>query len=131
MGLREKLAEHHELFEAVLAVATCCDSLGFLDLLWPPLDHRAFRDRLIANREPGVCFETPSRIVVIEEHSAELRFYAGPWGPAINAHAYENEVGVFHSVADALRYAEAFLVLQVRPDQISVRRNVRAQRTVA
>jgi hypothetical protein len=122
MGLRERLAEDRRPFDAVLAVATCRDSLGFGDLLRPPLDFDAFRDRLIANRDPGVIFETANRVFVAEEHSGELRFYAGGWGGEVYDQPYE--LGVFRSAGDAIRYAEAFLVSRLHPEQIAVRRGI-------
>ena len=68
VGLRDRLAEDSQPFDAVLGVAACRDSLGFADLLWAPLDFDAFRGRLIAGRDPGAMFETASRVVVVEEH---------------------------------------------------------------
>src|SRR6478736_194471 len=79
MGLREGLAEYQQLFHAIVAVASCRDSLGFADLCWPPFDWEAELQRLIEGREPGVIFETATRVVVIEEHAGELRYYAGGW----------------------------------------------------
>src|SRR5947209_17803838 len=79
MGLREQLAEHQPPFQATVAVATCRDSLLFADLCWPPFDLEAELQRLIEGQNPGVMFESPSRVVVIEEHSGELRYYAGGW----------------------------------------------------
>jgi hypothetical protein len=122
MELRERLAQHCQPFEAVLAVASCRDSLGFADLLWPPLDFDAFRDRLIANRDPGVIFETATRVVVVEEHGGELRFYAGGWGSAV--YDEPNELGMFRSPGGVIWYAEAFLVRQLHPQQIAVRRGI-------
>ena len=64
-------------------------------LLGAPLDFDAFRDRLIANRDPGLIFEAPNRVLVVEEHSGELRFYAGGWGaePGAPAPARHSTVG--------------------------------------
>src|SRR4051794_19886690 len=98
MGLREQLAEQCEPFEAVLAVATCSDSLGFADLIWSSEGGRALMDRINAHRDPGVIFETGSRVVVVEEHCGELRFYAGGWGSQVYDQPYE--LGVFGSAGD-------------------------------
>jgi hypothetical protein len=122
MGLRERLAEHRQPFEAVLAVATCRPSLGFGDLLWTPLDCDAFLRRLIDGRDPGVIFETASRVVAIEEHSGELRFYAGGWGAEV--YDQPHELGIFRSAEDAIRYTEAFLVRQLHPERIAVWRGL-------
>jgi hypothetical protein len=122
MGLRERLAEHHRPFEAVLAVSTCRDSLGFVDLLWQPLDFDALLSRLTTNRDPGVMFEAVTRVVVVEEHSGELRFYAGGWGAEV--YDQPNELGVFRLAGDAIRYAEAFLVARLHPERIAVRRGI-------
>src|SRR5262245_59042385 len=117
MGLRERLAEDRRPFDAVWAVATCRDSLGFADLLWTPLDFDAFRDRLISNRDPGVIFETSNRVFVVEEYSRELRFYAAGWGGEVYDQPHES--GVLRSPGDAIQYAEAFLVWQFHPERIA------------
>jgi hypothetical protein len=122
MGLRERLAENRQPFAAVSAVATCRDSLGFGDLLWTPKDFDAYKDRLIAHRDPGVMFETVSRVVVVEEWGGELRFYAGGWGSEV--YDQPHELGMFRSAEDAIRYAEAFLAQRLHPEQIDVRRGV-------
>lgn len=59
---------------------------------------------------------------MVEEWGGELRFYAGGWG----AEAYDqpHELVVFRSADDAIRYAEAFLVQRVHPEQITVRRGI-------
>src|SRR4051794_18521313 len=79
MALREQLAVFRDRLDAVCAVATCRDSLGFADLCWPPFNSEAELQRMIDKRNPGVIFESVSRVVVIEEHSEELRYYAGGW----------------------------------------------------
>lgn len=117
MGLRERLVEYEQPFHATIAVATCRDSLGFGDLCWPPFDPKAELQRLIEGRDPGVMFETASRLVVIEEHSGELRYYAGGWRShesrihleqdRIEAEGYE--MGVFPTPQDAVLFAERFL----------------------
>src|SRR5262245_29891683 len=122
MGLRERLAEHRQPFEAVLAVATCRDSLFFADLCWAPFDTEAELRRGIENRDPGVMFDTASRGFVVEEHSGEMRFYAGGWGKEIDDHPCE--LGIVRSEEDEMKYAEAFLVHRLHPEQIPVRRGI-------
>jgi hypothetical protein len=132
MGLREHLAAHSELFEAVLAVATCRDSLGFGDLWFPPFDFDAELRRLVENRDPGVRFETASRIVVIEEYGGELRYYAGGWCPDQNRiyleqdriEAEGSELGVFDSARAAIAFVEQYLVQERTFQGIPVPRQV-------
>jgi hypothetical protein len=117
MGLREQMAESRQPFDAILGVATCRDSALFADLCWPPFDPEIELPRLIAGRDPGVIFETATRVVVVEEHSGELRYYAGGWRSheshihleqdRIEAEGYE--MGVFPSPRDAVFFAERFL----------------------
>src|SRR2546421_5950931 len=117
VGFRERLAEDKPAFDAIVAIATCRDSLFFADLCWPPFDSEAERQRLIEGRDPGVIFETATRVVVMEEHSGELRYYAGGWRShesrihleqdRIWAEGYE--MGVFPSPQDAVLFAERFL----------------------
>jgi hypothetical protein len=117
VGLRERLAEDKEAFDAIVAVATCRDSLFFADLCWPPVDAEAEHQRAVEGRDPGAIFETATRVVVIEEHSGELRYYAGGWRShesrihleqdRIWAEGYE--MGVLPSPREAVRFAEWFL----------------------
>src|SRR5690242_10545129 len=108
MGLRERLAGCQDAFNAVVGVATYRDSLFFGDLCWPPFDWDAELARMVEGRDPGVIFETASRVVVIEQHGGELRYYAGGWAShesrlhleqdRIAAEGYE--LGVFPSPRD-------------------------------
>ena len=117
MGLREQLAEDKQAFDTILTVATCRDSLFFADLCWPPFDSEVELQRLVKGRDPGVIFETSTRVVVIEEHSGELRYYAGGWRShesrihleqdRIWAEGYE--LGVLLSPREAVGFAERFL----------------------
>ena len=76
--------------------------------------------RLIEDRDPGIIFETTSRVVVIEEHSGELRYFAGGWRSHESRIHLEqdriwaegSELGVFPSDQDAVRFAERFLARQ-------------------
>jgi hypothetical protein len=117
MYLCERLAAYQEPFYAIVAVATCRDSLLFADLCWPPFDCEAELRRLVEGHDPGVMFETVSRVVVIEEHGGELRYYAGGWPShesrihleqdRIEAEGFE--MGVFPSARDAVHFAERYL----------------------
>jgi hypothetical protein len=117
VGLRQQLAEDKPTFDAIVAVATCRDSLFFADLCWPPFDSEAERQRFLEGRDPGVIFETATRVVVIEEHNGELRYYAGGWRShesrihleqdRIWAEGYE--MGVLPSPREAMCFAERFL----------------------
>jgi hypothetical protein len=133
MGLRERLAEYEQAFRATVAVAMCRDSLGFADLCWPPFDPQVELQRLIENRDPGVIFETTMRVVVIEEHGGELRYYAGGWRShesrmhleqdRICAEGYE--LGVFPAPEDGILFAEAFLARELALQDIETPRLVR------
>ncbi len=133
MQLRDRLAEHRQLFEAVLAVAHCRESLGFGDLWFPPFDFEAARQRLSANRDPGVMFETDSRVVVIEDYGGELRYYAGGWCrdegrlylEQDRIAAEGSEFGVLESVRAAIEFAEQYLVEQRAFSAITAARQVR------
>src|SRR5438874_8196055 len=128
MGLRDRLAEYQPPFHAIVAVASCRDSLCFADLYWPPFDWEAELQREIAGRDPGVIFETATRVVVVEEHSGELRYYAGGWRShesrihleqdRIWAEGYE--MGVFQSPQDAVLFAECFLAQEHALQDIEV-----------
>jgi hypothetical protein len=117
VGLRERLAENKKAFDAILGVATCRDSLFFADLCWPPFDSEAELQRLVEGRDSGVIFETATRVLVIEEHNGELRYYAGGWpSHASRIHLEEDriwadgyEMGVFPSPHDGILFAERFL----------------------
>jgi hypothetical protein len=131
MGLRERLAEYEQPFRATVAVATCRDSLGFADLYWSGFDEAEWQ-RLIEGRDPGVMFETASRVVVIEEHGGALRYYAGGWPShqsrihaeqdRIEAEGYEP--GVFPSPRNAVLFAEKFLARQQALQDIETPRRV-------
>lgn len=120
VGLRERLAEDKSPFDSILAVASCRDSILFLDLCWPPFDSEAERQRLIEWRDPGVIFETPTRVVVIEEIGGELRYYAGGWrSDESRIHLEQDriwaegfEMGVLPSPGEAVRFAERYLTRQ-------------------
>jgi hypothetical protein len=122
MGLREQLAEHRESFDAILAVASCRESLGFADLMWGPFDIETELRRMVDGRDPGVLFESINRVFVVEQHLSELRFYAGGWN--MQQYNHQCELGVFQTVSDAVRYAEALLVHGQHPRLIPVPRSL-------
>lgn len=132
MSLREQIAEDKRAFDAVLAVATCRDSLLFADLCWTPFDLQFELRRAAEGSDPGVIFETPTRVVVIEDHSGELRYYAGGWCShqdrihleqhRISAEGYE--LGVFPSPREAVLFAERFLSRQQPLQAIETPRRV-------
>ncbi|MCE9544833.1 MAG: hypothetical protein K8T25_04850 [Planctomycetia bacterium] len=136
MSLRAQLMECRESFKAVAAIATCRDSLLFADLCWPPFDSEAELQRAIEKRDPGVIFETASRVVVIEEHNLELRYYAGGWRSHDSRihleqdriHSEGYEMGAFSTVRDAILFAECFLVHNEAVQDIEAARHVRHRR---
>ena len=136
MSLRDQLSEHEQAFNAILAVATWRDSLFFADLCWPPFDPDVTARRVAENRDPGIMFETPTRVVVIEEHGGELRYYAGGWCSPENRHSEEEErilaegceMGVFPSPREAVLFVEGFLAQQLDLQDIVVPRSLRHRR---
>src|SRR6476661_7550950 len=105
MKLLDRLIVNKPLLDLLLTSTDYRESLGFGDLLWSEANPIS---RLLAWSDPGVCFQTPERLVVVEEWEGELRFYAG--GSGTQVYNQPNELGVFHSAEDILTYAEAFLI---------------------
>jgi hypothetical protein len=136
MPLREQFAQYEKHFLAISAVTRCRDSLGFLDLCWPPFDVEAEMQRSIEGRDPGVIFETLTRVVVIEEHSGELRYYAGGWclnqsrsyleQDRIEAEGFE--MGGFESPREAVVFVERFLAREEAFQDIDTPRAVHCAR---
>jgi len=99
--------------DRIAEVATRRQCACFGDLLWSPFtaDPSAFLDN------PGVMFESSRRVVVFQEISGELRYYAGGWCPDQNRLHLEqdrvwaegSESGVFATVTDALAFTEQYL----------------------
>ncbi len=133
MGLRHELARYRHHFDEVVAVAACRDSLWFCDLCWPPFDFEAEQRRLIEQRDPGVIFETARRVVVIEEHNEELRYYAGGWCPdqdriyleAARIEAEGYELGVLRTLKGAVLFTKSYLARERPLQEIQVPREVR------
>jgi hypothetical protein len=125
-------AADKQAFDALLAVATCRDSLCFADLCWLPFDSQAELQRLVEWRDPGVHFETAARMVVIEEHSGELRYSAGGWRSHESRIPLEqeriwaegHEMGVFPSPGEAVLFAERFLAREQAIQEIDTPRLV-------
>ena len=79
-----------------------------------------------------MIFETNSRVVVIEEHGGELRYYAGGWcsdqnfiyqeQDRIEAEGYE--MGVFRTPRDAILFAERYLAGKQALQDIEAAREV-------
>ena len=132
MGLSERLAEDKQAFDRIAAVATCRESLLFIDLCWPPFDSEAELRRAFEWRDPGVILETATRVVVIEEHSGELRYFAGGWRShesrihleqdRIWAEGYES--GVLPSPREATLFAARFLAQEEALQEIDTPRLV-------
>ena len=112
MGLGAEVDRESDAVREVTAVARRTPCPVFLDLLWPPAPAA-----LHARGDPGVLFETASRVVVFQRIGGELRYYAGGWCPdparvppgQKQAEAEGGESGVFGSVPDALAFAEQYL----------------------
>lgn len=135
MSWREQLSEDQQALAAILRIATCRDSLLFADLCWPPFDLEAELERLVERRDPGIIFETSTRVFVVEEHSGELRYYAGGW-PSHESRIYFEwaegcELGLFSWARDAVKFAERFLVQQHALQQIDTHRLIRHRQETA
>ena len=136
-GLLDRFAEEHpQSLQALQAVAASSDSLGFADLVWPPYDHDDEDARLVEGRDLGVMFESLRRVVVIEEHVGELRYYAGGWWrrrlhlgwETGQIEAEGGELGVFPSLPDAVRFTERYLAREEALQDIDTPRRVRSRR---
>jgi hypothetical protein len=137
MKMRDQLeAEFPEHFRAILSVARCSDSAGFLDLLWPPFDYDREWPRMRDMTDPGVMLEAPRRVVVVDTISNELRYYAGGWyTDQSRAHleddrfnAEGSELGVFPSLEAAVTFARRFLVDAAPIQEIDVARHLFGER---
>lgn len=115
----------------ITAVARRTSCPLFADILWEPCPHP-----LVLVDDPGVMFESPRRVVVFQRVGEELRYYAGGWC-LDQAHihleqdrmwAEGSESGVFGSVADALAFAERYLVAEQSFAAVRVPREVRYSR---
>ncbi|MDP3212972.1 MAG: hypothetical protein Q8S73_02625 [Deltaproteobacteria bacterium] len=129
MSLESEMEAERELVQRITAVArrSSCPLLG--DLWWDPIP-----STVAILEDPGVMFESSNRVVVFLRTFEELRYYAGPWCPD-DAHLYPDrieaegsEAGVVKTVADALAFAEQYLVEERGFDAVSIPRDVRYAR---
>jgi hypothetical protein len=118
--------------ERITAVARRSPCFGFADLMWSPTpDMQTLTNTLMD--DPGVLFETDQRVVVFQRIGGELRYYAGGWCLSRDRIVAEQhrisaegcELGVFGSVADALAFAEGYLVAEQSFAALRVPRDVR------
>jgi len=132
MDIHAELQREHALLESIQRVAKQEPSLGFADLQWETNeDIKARLARLRDGTNPGVKFITLRRILVME-HWGGLRYYAGGWASSQeNIHAEQeriyaegSELGEFPDIADALRFADLFLVQELALQIIDTPRNV-------
>jgi hypothetical protein len=131
MGLQADINAEPELVRRISTVARRSSCPAFLDLHWPPCP-----GVLVLWEDPGVLFESPRRQVVFQRIEGELRYYAGGWCPdqarifleQDRIAAEGGETGVFASVADALAFAEQYLVEERGLAEVLVPRKVRHAR---
>jgi hypothetical protein len=121
----------------ISAVAGWKPSVCFGELCWEPGDLGPdWIDRKLAGREPGVRFESSSRVVVFEFHRGELRYWAGgglspggdpnaEWG---RIYAEGEERGVFPGVSEAVAFTELFLADELPIQLIATPRLVHFRR---
>lgn len=118
--------------ERITKVARYSPCFGFADLLWPPTPTTAELVTALMD-DPGATFETNRRVVVFQRIGGELRYYAGGWCLSQDQFVAEKgrvwaegcELGVFESVADALAFAEGYLVEEQSFAELAITRNVR------
>jgi hypothetical protein len=134
MGFDAEVDAFADAVARVVAVARRSPCGGFADLCWPPCP-----DPMDLWRNPGVMFESPRRVFVVQRFDGELRYYAGGWirddsrilddsryveeQDRMEAEGYE--LGVLGSVADALALAEQYLVELRSFAAVAVPREVR------
>jgi hypothetical protein len=123
------ISELSEIDKATLArLASCAkqsESLGFADL-YPWNDNEdlhTYKSRIAENGNPGLMFETMSRVFVVESWCYQLRYYAGGWGK--DAGVVPAELGIFPSASIALSFAEQYLCGKKPLDSIEAMREVR------
>jgi hypothetical protein len=103
----------------ITAIARREPSICFGELNWgPDFSPEERIDRMLTGRDPGVRFESASRVVVFEFEWGELRYWAGGGlSPGGNPNAEWERIcaegeerGMFPGVPEALAFTEAFLV---------------------
>lgn len=130
MDVQAEVDREWEAVQRICTVARCRSCPAFLDLLWGD------PDPFIRLENSGVMFESPHRVVVFQEISGELRYYAGGWCLDKNRiyleqdrmYAEGSEIGVFQTVADALTFSEQYLVEERQFQAIPVQRQVYYER---
>jgi hypothetical protein len=128
MDLEAEVDAEPDTVNRITAVARQRSCPAFLDLWWDPAP-----PPLAVLGDPGVMFESPRRVVVFQRIGGELRYYAGGWCPDEDhihleqerVWAEGGESGVFGSVADALAFAELYLVEERSFAAVRVPRAVR------
>jgi hypothetical protein len=119
----EALEGEGELVRRIAAHATQTECPDFGDLWWDNIDLDAVLN------DPGVMFESPSRLFVVARINGELRYFAG--GKTIYDDAYDYELGTFDTLKQALAFAEAYLVGGSELRDIEMKREVRRARLEA
>lgn len=131
MSLQSEVEAQLATVRRITAVARRSSCPAFADILWPPTP-----EAMSLMDDPGVLFESPSRVLVFQWIVGELRYYAGGWCPDQSRIQLEqdriwaegSELGVFDSVADALKFAEQYLADERSFAAVGVQREVRWSR---
>jgi hypothetical protein len=116
MKLEAKLSQFREPLTRLTSVARMRECASFADICWDNVDIFALQEN------PGILFETSSRVFVFQEINGEIRYYAGGWGSQQNIYTEPNEFGVVESLGDALAYGDQYLREGLPLDSIPTRR---------
>ena len=106
-----------DLLRKIACHATQAQCPDFGDLWW---DHV---DLDVVLNDPGVKFETPTRMFVSAPVNSQVRYFAG--GKNIYEDAYQYELGVVDTPRLALFLAEQYLVEGKQLGEIDVEREIR------
>jgi hypothetical protein len=134
MRIQDEVDREVDAVRRITAVARRRPCTFFADLLWGG----AMPEIQDLGDDPGVMFESPRRVVVLQRVSGELRYYAGGWCPDQDRIYLEqdrvwaegSELGIFASVRDALLFAEQYLAEGQGFGDLTVPRQVRYSRHV-
>src|ERR1043166_278858 len=74
MSLQSEVEAQSATVQRITAVARRSSCPEFADILWPPTP-----EAMSLMDDPGVMFESPSRVLVFQWIVGELRYYAGGW----------------------------------------------------
>jgi hypothetical protein len=118
--LLDILTQEVEKVHRIAAHATQTPCPDFGDLWWDPIDLDAVLN------DPGVKFETASRMFVVARINGELRYFAG--AKDIYEENYDYELGVFGTLSHALAFAEAYLIAERELREIDDERDIREAR---